>query len=195
MEEHVVPASDVGGRSGKMRIKDWPVDPLCALARVASVKWGKQHSDLSGSMRQWQEMRLWTCTQVLLWKRAKKMGRGKRRGSLLLFGISLGEITGYYYVNGNDPIRCRWERGELLMWSSWKRKRALKLLKLEALILRAETLNLWQSIEKAEKTEERVPIWWLKSGGSLSPSLSCSLSFPPHTTLLIYNYIPYYSPI
>ena len=48
-------------------------------------------------------------------KESKEMGRGKRRGSLLLFGISSGEITGYYYVDGNDPIRCRWERGELLM--------------------------------------------------------------------------------
>lgn len=152
MEELVVPVSDVGGRSGKMRTKGWPVDPLCALARVASMKWGKQCSDLSGSMRQWQEMRLWTWHSGFAVKESKDMERGKRRGFLLLFGISLGEITGYY-INGNDPMRCRWERGELLVWSSRERKRALKLVKVRALILGAQTLNLWQSAEKAEKTD------------------------------------------
>ena len=56
------------------------------------------------------------------------MERGKRIGFLFLFGISLGEITGYH-IDGNDPMRCRWERGELLVQSSRKCKRALKLVK------------------------------------------------------------------
>ena len=48
-------------------------------------------------------------------EREQRDGKGREERFLLLLGISLGKITGYYYVNGNDPVRGRWQRGELLV--------------------------------------------------------------------------------
>ena len=46
----------------------------CALRRVALVEWRGQRSDLSGAMRQWEELRIWV-TRCFAAKESKEKGR------------------------------------------------------------------------------------------------------------------------